>query len=108
MVLSLLVGAGIAVSGAIFQSVSQNDLAEPGILGINAGASLAVVLFIFFFQGSVVDLSMAGTWLLPVSALAGAFLAALLIYVLAWKKAFHLSGSFWSGSASMRDLMRFS
>ncbi len=86
MVLSLLVGAGIAVSGAIFQSVSQNDLAEPGILGINAGASLAVVLFIFFFQGSAVDLSMAGTWLLPVSALAGAFLAALLIYVMAWKK----------------------
>ncbi|MEC1942820.1 FecCD family ABC transporter permease [Bacillus velezensis] len=86
MVLSLLVGAGIAVSGAIFQSVSQNDLAEPGILGINTGASLAVVLFIFFFQGSAVDLSMASTWLLPVSALAGAFLAALLIYVLAWKK----------------------
>ncbi len=76
MVLSLLVGAGIAVSGAIFQSVSQNDLAEPGILGINAGASLAVVLFIFFFQGSAVDLSMAGTWSLPVSALAGAFLVA--------------------------------
>ncbi len=66
--------------------MSQNDLAEPGILGINAGASLAVVLFIFFFQGSAVDLSMASTWLLPVSALAGAFLAALLIYVLAWKK----------------------
>lgn len=86
MVLSLLVGAGIAVAGAIFQSVSQNDLAEPGILGINAGASLAVVLFIFFFQGSAVDLSMFSTWLLPVSALAGAFLAAFLIYVLAWKK----------------------
>ena len=53
MVLSLLVGAGIAVSGAIFQSVSQNDLAEPGILGINAGASLAVVLFIFFSKGQL-------------------------------------------------------
>ena len=86
MVLSLLVGAGIAVAGAIFQSMSQNDLAEPGILGINAGASLAVVLVIFFFQGSAVDLSMFSTWLLPVSALAGAFLAAFLIYVLAWKK----------------------
>ncbi|MCY8515377.1 iron chelate uptake ABC transporter family permease subunit, partial [Bacillus atrophaeus] len=43
IILSLLVGAGIAVSGAILQSVSQNDLAEPGILGINAGAALAVV-----------------------------------------------------------------
>ncbi|MBY8911363.1 iron ABC transporter permease [Bacillus sp. YC2] len=86
MVLSLLVGAGIAVSGAILQSVSQNDLAEPGILGINAGASLSVVLFIFFFKGTAADLSMFSTWLLPVSALAGAFIAALLIYVLAWKK----------------------
>lgn len=53
---------------------------------LTPGRPLAVVLFIFFFQGSAADLSMAGTWLLPVSALAGAFLAALLIYVLAWKK----------------------
>lgn len=51
IMLSLLVGAGIAVAGAILQSVSQNDLAEPGILGINAGGSLAVVLFIYFFKG---------------------------------------------------------
>lgn len=50
IILSLLVGAGIAVAGAILQSVSQNDLAEPGILGINAGGSLAVVLFIYFFK----------------------------------------------------------
>lgn len=57
IILSLLVGAGISVAGAILQSVSQNDLAEPGILGINAGGSLAVVLFIYFFQGSASDLS---------------------------------------------------
>lgn len=35
IILSLLVGAGISVAGAILQSVSQNELAEPGILGIN-------------------------------------------------------------------------
>lgn len=69
------------------QSVSQNELAEPGILGINAGGSLAVVLFIYFFQGSASDLSFFGTFMLPFSALAGAILAAFLIYILAWKKA---------------------
>ena len=36
MVIALLIGAGIAVSGAILQSVSQNGLADPGILGINS------------------------------------------------------------------------
>ncbi|WP_445429956.1 FecCD family ABC transporter permease [Bacillus atrophaeus] len=86
IILSLLVGAGIAVSGAILQSVSQNDLADPGILGINAGAALAVVLFIYFFQGSTADLSFLGTLILPFSALAGSLLAAFLIYALAWKK----------------------
>lgn len=50
MVIALLIGAGLAVSGAILQGVSQNGLADPGILGINAGAGFAVVLFIFFFK----------------------------------------------------------
>lgn len=47
MVIALLIGAGIAISGAILQSVSRNPLADPGILGINAGAGLSVVLYIF-------------------------------------------------------------
>lgn len=66
IILSLLVGAGISVAGAILQSVSQNELAEPGILGINAGGSLAVVLFIYFFQGSASDLSFFGTFIFAV------------------------------------------
>src|SRR5687767_2860186 len=37
IVLALLVGAGLAVSGCILQGLSRNALAEPGILGINAG-----------------------------------------------------------------------
>ena len=39
---SLLVGVGLAVSGCVIQGVSRNDMAEPGILGINAGAGLFV------------------------------------------------------------------
>src|SRR5918998_2584573 len=38
-----LVGASLGVAGAIMQGVTRNPLAEPGILGINAGAALAVV-----------------------------------------------------------------
>ncbi|WP_371874877.1 FecCD family ABC transporter permease [Caldalkalibacillus thermarum] len=86
VVIALLIGAGLAVSGAILQGVSQNGLADPGILGINAGAGCAVVLFIFFFQGSAASLSQFSIFVIPFFALLGAFLAALLIYVLAWKK----------------------
>ncbi|WP_174733617.1 FecCD family ABC transporter permease [Mesobacillus harenae] len=86
MVLALLIGAGLAMSGAILQGVSKNDLADPGILGINTGAGFAVILFIYFFQGSMMAVSTLGIFLMPLFALIGAVTAALIIYVLAWKK----------------------
>ncbi len=46
IVISMLVGSGLALSGCIIQSVSKNPLADPGILGINAGASLMVILYV--------------------------------------------------------------
>ena len=48
IVISILVGASLAVSGCVMQGFSRNALADPGILGINAGAGLAVVLYISF------------------------------------------------------------
>ncbi|WP_144521976.1 FecCD family ABC transporter permease [Bacillus pumilus] len=86
MIIALLVGASIAVSGAIWQGVSQNGLADPGILGVNAGAGFAVVLFIFVFQGTMSNLGQLTIFILPLFAFAGAAFAAFLIYVLAWKK----------------------
>lgn len=44
-----LVGASLGVAGAIMQGVTRNPLAEPGILGVNAGAALAVVAAVFLF-----------------------------------------------------------
>ncbi|WP_059104630.1 FecCD family ABC transporter permease [Shouchella shacheensis] len=85
MVIALLIGAGLATSGAILQSLSRNELADPGILGINAGAGLAVVLFIYFFQGSYASLGNS-VFLLPMFAFGGALTAAFLIYTIAWKK----------------------
>jgi iron complex transport system permease protein len=86
MVLALFVGAGLGVSGAILQGITQNDLADPGILGINTGAGFAVIIYIFFFQQSMAMVSGIGIYILPVFAIVGAFVAALLVYALAWKK----------------------
>ncbi|CAM3790024.1 MULTISPECIES: FecCD family ABC transporter permease [Paenibacillus] len=82
IVISLLIGAGLAVSGCVMQGISRNALADPGILGINAGAGLMVMLFISFFPSTTA----APIYLLPVLALIGAGLTAALICVLAYKK----------------------
>jgi iron complex transport system permease protein len=76
-IVAFLVGIGLAVSGAILQGLSRNPLAAPEIVGVNAGASLVAVAMI-------VVLPALPLVLLPVAAFAGALIAALLIYVLAW------------------------
>ncbi|WP_188069876.1 FecCD family ABC transporter permease [Brevibacillus brevis] len=82
IVISLLIGAGLAVSGCIIQGISRNALAEPGILGINAGAGLMVMLFISFYPST----SAAPVFLLPVLAMLGASVTAALIFVLSYKR----------------------
>ncbi len=47
--LAILVGAALAVSGAVLQGATRNPLADPQILGINGGAGLAIVIGIAFF-----------------------------------------------------------
>lgn len=85
IVLAILVGMGIAVSGAILQGISQNPLADPGILGINSGAGFAVVLYMFFFRGTDFFAGDLSIFIMPLAALIGAFTAAFLIYSLSWK-----------------------
>jgi iron complex transport system permease protein len=82
IVVSVLVGAGLAVSGAVLQGVSRNPLADPGLLGINAGAGLAVVLFVSFYRMS----EGAPVFLLPILAFAGASVTAAAIYSLAFRR----------------------
>ncbi len=82
MVIAILVGAGLAVSGAILQGISRNGLSDPGILGINAGAGLAVILFVCFYPHR----NMAPPFVMPFLALIGAGATAFLIYVLSYKK----------------------
>ncbi len=82
IVLSILVGAGLATSGCIIQGITKNPLADPGLLGINAGAGLMVVLFVLF----VGTKSFLAVFTLPYLALIGAVIAAILIYTLAYKR----------------------
>lgn len=82
IVISSLVGAGLALSGCIIQGVARNALAEPGLLGINAGAGLTVILFVLLC-GAQSTLSVLA---LPLLALIGAGITAILIYALAFKR----------------------
>ncbi len=82
IVISILIGAGLALSGCIIQGISKNALAEPGLLGINAGAGLMVILYVLFFGAQ----SFLSVFTLPFLALAGAGLAAIIIYGLTFKK----------------------
>jgi len=82
IVLAVLVGMGLAISGAILQGISKNALADPGILGINAGAGLAVMLYISFFPST----KAVPVYLLPVLAFVGSGITAILIYTLAYRR----------------------
>ncbi len=82
IVVSILVGAGLALSGCIIQGVSRNALADPGLLGINAGAGLTVILFVLFFGSQ----STITIFTLPFLALIGAGITAVLIYTLSYKR----------------------
>lgn len=81
MVIALLVGMGLAVSGTVLQGIVRNPLADPGIIGINAGAGLAVMLFISFFSTATAAL----VFMMPILAFVGAGGAAISIYLLAYK-----------------------
>ncbi|MFD1266840.1 FecCD family ABC transporter permease [Paenibacillus motobuensis] len=86
IVLGALVGFALGTAGSIIQGVTRNGLADPGILGINAGAGLAVVLFMFLFQGVITVTGWLGVMLMPMFGIAGGLLATAAIYVFAKEK----------------------
>ncbi len=82
IVIAILIGAGLAVSGCILQGISRNALADPGILGINAGAGLTLMLYLSFFPA----VTLGSIFAIPLMALAGSALVAIFIYVLSYKR----------------------
>ncbi|MEZ2391440.1 FecCD family ABC transporter permease [bacterium RCC_150] len=74
--LGLMVGAALGLAGAAMQGISRNPLADPGIMGVNAGAALAVVAGIYLFGASG---ARSYIWF----AFAGAAAAAIVVYLIA-------------------------
>lgn len=81
VLLGLLVGAALGISGTAIQGIFRNPLAEPSLIGISSGASLMAVLIIVMEISLFAGLSnLLGYYLLAFGAFAGAGLAALLVY----------------------------
>lgn len=79
IVLAVLVGAALAIAGAILQSIVRNPLASPDVIGITSGAALAAVLFLVLLSSHL-----SIQWL-PFAAMLGALVAALAVVSLTWK-----------------------
>lgn len=77
MMISMLVGAALAVSGVLLQAVLKNPLTDPGIIGISGGASFTAVI--------MTALAPQLFYFLPVAAFLGGLLAFILVYSLSWK-----------------------
>lgn len=83
-ILAVVVGAGLAISGAVLQGLFRNPLADPGLIGVSTGAALAAVLVIVLGGGVTMMLpEFLRPLMLPVSAFLGGLLVTLLIYRLA-------------------------
>jgi iron complex transport system permease protein len=74
---AILAGTSLAVSGAIFQAVTRNELASPFVLGVSSGAGFTVLLTLVVFSSL--------TPFLPLFAALGGAIAFLLVYTIAWK-----------------------
>ena len=78
VLLAGIVGAALAASGAVFQGLLRNALADPAIIGVSSGAALAAILVIV-----TVGAGSLGALALPLAAFAGAMATALVVYRLA-------------------------
>ncbi len=71
--LALLVGGGLAISGAVFQAVLRNPLAEPYVLGVSGGAAVGAVLAV------VLGIASVSAWAVPAASFVGGLLAILIV-----------------------------
>ena len=77
ILIAMLAGASVAVSGVMLQAVMKNPLADPGIMGISSGAGMAAVLVTAFAPSLYLAV--------PVFAFLGGVFACGLVYLLSWK-----------------------
>ncbi len=82
IVITLLAGMGLSLSGAILQSLTRNDLADPGLIGINAGAGVAISLLFLFIPLEPGLFS----YIIPLVGMLGAIITALFIYLFSYEQ----------------------
>jgi iron complex transport system permease protein len=78
VLVAVLIGAALAMSGTVFQGLARNPLVSPDIIGINGGATLAAI--------SVMIIGLGPTTMVPLAAFVGAVITAVAIYLLSWKQ----------------------
>jgi iron complex transport system permease protein len=83
ILIAVLVGMAFAVAGVVLQGISQNGLADSGVLGINAGAGLGIVLYISAFYEKT---NMAPVYALPIFAFIGALGTAVAVFALSLRQ----------------------
>lgn len=75
--IAMFAGASLAVAGVILQAVLRNPLADPSIIGISSGASLATVIVASLFPGMYFQI--------PIFAFIGGLITSVILYLLSWK-----------------------
>ncbi|PTM93525.1 FecCD family ABC transporter permease [Mycoplana dimorpha] len=87
VVMGMLVGAALAVSGAVMQGLFRNPLADPGLVGVSAGAGLGAVSVIVLGTTSLAPLTaLLGPAALPLAAFSGGLAATLILYRVATRQ----------------------
>jgi len=77
VLIALLTGAALGISGAIFQSLMRNPLGSPDVMGFNTGAWSGVLIAMVFFGQHLTAIALA--------AMAGGILTSLVVWLLAWR-----------------------
>lgn len=81
VIMGILIGASLAVSGAIMQGLFRNPLADPGIVGVTAGAGLGAVTFIVLGAGVLAPIvSFFGIFHIPIAAFFGGLASTFILY----------------------------
>lgn len=87
MLVGIAVAVALSTAGAILQTITKNDLADTGIIGINAGAAVAAVLFITYSTGNYYsELGQLSIFVLPFMAIVGAGITSFILYILSSRK----------------------
>ncbi|WP_391204064.1 FecCD family ABC transporter permease [Psychrobacillus sp. L4] len=78
VLLAMIIGANIAISGALLQAVMGNPLADPGLTGVTSGAAVCVLIIMLAAPEY--------TQFIPIAAFVGGLFAATIVYALAWRR----------------------